>query len=205
MIIFRVSHGTPFQLYHGPLGGFVIDGIGEPHKEHARFTSIPIPEKLLQPIDQGFNQRMNVSCDIRSFARDIVEPFSELGVHVAAGDVPTEAELIEAERRYKLFLMQKLDEGKKVWERSRRAIAIEESSRIAAKVFGYKADWVSSEDTAGTLKCPSCRNDMVFGATKCPTCHDRFSYVDGKPVLFAAVTPAVDAGVNVPAPSGGKR
>lgn len=177
-IIVNVSH-LDHLIYEGAMGRWKVEGRGEPGNEKRRYGVLEIPETLHYAEDKGWGDpgpnspfgRTIIPVDGAKFANEIVEQYARsygdspqrrinLGVFIAAGDVPTAAELEAAEEAYRKTLEIFFDEGNASWSRTRNVRSISDISKLAAKVLGITVEWAASAGRIRKITCPAC-GDLV--------------------------------------------
>lgn len=113
----------------------------------------------------------------------------ESGYFVPEGDVPTDAEVAAAKSRLEEWARRWVNKGDESFAVDQKPARVDFRAKLAARILRVKRAWAEGmiAQASGTIPCPSCRLPLMAGATKCPTCGDRFTYVDGHPVLVGTV------------------
>jgi len=155
--------------------------------------SIPARDNALDAI--GLTRERVNSRGERINARTTSE-WWESGYFVPEGDEPTDAEIAAARTRLNEWARKWVLKGDDIFGTTQKASHVDFRAKLAARVLRVRRPWAegTSEVQQKTL-CPSCRNEINAGATKCPACGDRFTYVDGRPVL----KPDVSQDIPIPA------
>lgn len=115
----------------------------------------------------------------------------ESGYFVPAGDAPTDEEIAAARSRLRSWAQRWLNKGDEGFAVDQKPARVDFRAKLAARILKVRRAWSEGMvETTQTVPCPSCRLPIIDGATKCPACGDRFSYVNGKPVLADSVLPS---------------
>lgn len=158
--IVHVGH-TPISLYDGTMGRFALTGRGGVGSEKARFTTLEIPDVVREPEDVGGDRRLIHERDGRTVAVALIGPFLDRGVFIAAGAVPTEAELEAAEARYHEYLRQQIEDGMSQWEKYHRPELVDMNAKIGARVFGMSVPWAAPTRASLTIPCEGCGEQIA--------------------------------------------
>ncbi len=113
----------------------------------------------------------------------------ECGFFVPEGDEPTDKEIAAARSRLDEWARRWVNKGDESFAVDQKPARVDFRAKLAARILRVKRAWSEGmiADSTVTIPCPSCRLPIVSGATKCPSCGDRFTYVDGRPVLAGTV------------------
>jgi hypothetical protein len=117
--------------------------------------------------------------DFRITAREIAEGIArELngdsgegsfhGVFVAAGELPTDAELSDAVRRLEEFQRLLVKAADLEWERTKNPMFITDLERRAARQLGMEKPWLY--DPKPLAECPVCAEKIKPGVAVCRSC-----------------------------------
>ena len=90
------------------------------------------------------------------------------GVFVAAGDLPTEAELADARRRLEEFQRRLVAAADLEWERTKNPMFITDLERRAARHLGLEKPWLY--DAKPLADCPVCAEKIKPGVAVCRSC-----------------------------------
>lgn len=106
------------------------------------------------------------------------------GFFVPAGDEPTPKELKAARARLHKWCEVMVSQGDQEYSSRQQISDVSSSAKTAAEYLGQMRPWSSgnTNEPTETTKCPSCLNEINYGATKCQFCGDRVAYKDGKAV-----------------------
>lgn len=202
--IFSVCHDTAsaeggVQLHASDLGYYYINGRGVPGREHAEFTTCPVPDTVYDQIYMGADapdgqtfKREPVSG--RKHAEAIVASFRNWGIGVAEGEVPSPAELAAAREIYHAFLGQQLQLGQQLWAEDRNPSRIPHWAKVAAQVFGSKVEWMVESSPDSRKRCPNCDSAVPSRAAWCRECHFIF---DMGAAIEGGFLPAIQANAAV--------
>lgn len=128
----------------------------------------------------------------------------ESGYFVPAGPEPTDDEIAAAKARLNEWARRWVLKGDELFGTTQKANQVDWRAKLAARILRVRRPWAEgvSEVQQKSL-CPSCRNEINAGATKCATCGDRFTYIDGRPVLLTELRdPTPPAGASAQKASG---
>jgi len=159
-----------------------------PPRHRTYFGSLPIrtPESgqtfAITPVrgcmgvmDLGDKRTMEYRITAREIAEDIARELngdsgdgSFHGVFVAAGPVPTEAELAEARLRLAEFQRKLVAAADLEWERTRNPMFITDLDRRAARQLGLEKPWLY--DPRPLAECPVCAEKIKHGVAVCRSC-----------------------------------
>jgi len=117
--------------------------------------------------------------DIRITAREIAEDIAREingdsgegsfhGVFVAAGELPTAAELSDACRRLEEFQRKLVAAADLEWERTKNPMFITDLERRAARQLGLEKPWLY--DPKPLVECPVCAEKIKPGVAVCRSC-----------------------------------
>jgi hypothetical protein len=117
--------------------------------------------------------------DIRLTAREIAEDIAREingdsgegsfhGVFVAAGELPTGAELSDACRRLEEFQRKLVNAADLEWERTKNPMFITDLERRAARQLGMEKPWLY--DPKPLADCPVCAEKIKHGVAVCRSC-----------------------------------
>ncbi len=90
------------------------------------------------------------------------------GVFVAAGPLPTEAELADARRRLEEFQRRLVAAADLEWERTKNPMFITDLERRAARQLGLEKPWLY--DPKPMAECPVCAEKIKHGVAVCRSC-----------------------------------
>jgi hypothetical protein len=126
-------------------------------------------------MDLGDKRIMEYRITAREIADDIAREIngdsgegSFHGVFVAAGEVPTEAELEEARRRLEEFHRRLVAAADLEWERSHNPMFITDLERRAARELRLEKPWLY--DPKPLADCPVCAEKIKPGVAVCRSC-----------------------------------
>jgi hypothetical protein len=126
-------------------------------------------------MDLGDKRTMEFRITAREIAEDIAREINSdsgdgsfHGVFVAAGDVPTEAELADARRRLLEFHQRLVAAADLEWERSKNPMFITDLERRAARQLGLEKPWLY--DARPLAECPVCAERIKHGVAVCRSC-----------------------------------
>lgn len=126
-------------------------------------------------IDLGDKHTMSIHISAREVAEDIAREIngdsgdgSFHGVFVAAGPVPTEAELADARRRLEEFHHKLVASADLEWERTHNHMFITDLERRAARQLGLEKPWLY--DSRPLAECPACADRIKPGVAVCKSC-----------------------------------
>jgi len=126
-------------------------------------------------IDIGDKRFMDYRVTAREVAEDIARELngdsgegSFHGVFVAAGETPTESELVDARRRLEEFHRRLVASADLEWERTRNPMFITDLERRAARQLGLEKPWVY--DSKPLAECPVCAEKIKHGVAVCKSC-----------------------------------
>lgn len=126
-------------------------------------------------IDLGDRRTMDYAISARAIAEDLAREINSdsgegsfHGVFVAAGDVPTEAELAEARKRLEEFQRRLVAAADLEWERSHNPMFITDLDRRAARELGLEKPWLY--DPRPMAECPACAEKIKPGVAVCRAC-----------------------------------
>jgi len=126
-------------------------------------------------IDLGDKRTTEFALSAREIAEDLARELngdsgegSFHGVFVAVGDIPTEAELIEARRRLREFQEKLVAAADLEWERSHNPMFITDLERRAARQLGLAKPWLY--DAKPMAECPVCAEKIKPGVAVCRAC-----------------------------------
>lgn len=126
-------------------------------------------------MDLGDKRIMEYRITAREIADDIAREIngdsgegSFHGVFVAAGEMPTEAELAEARRRLEEFHRRLVAAADLEWERSHNPMFITDLERRAARELRLEKPWLY--DPKPLADCPVCAEKIKPGVAVCRSC-----------------------------------
>jgi hypothetical protein len=126
-------------------------------------------------MDLGDKRIMEYRITAREIAEDIAREIngdsgegSFHGVFVAAGDLPTEAELADARRRLEEFQRRLVAAADLEWERTKNPMFITDLERRAARHLGLEKPWLY--DAKPLADCPLCAEKIKPGVAVCRSC-----------------------------------
>lgn len=126
-------------------------------------------------MDLGDKRTMEYRITAREIAEDIAREIngdsgegSFHGVFVAAGEMPTEAELADARRRLEEFQRRLVAAADLEWERTRNPMFITDLERRAARQLGLEKPWLY--DSRPLAECPVCAEKIKHGVAVCRSC-----------------------------------
>jgi hypothetical protein len=126
-------------------------------------------------MDLGDKRIMEYRITAREIAEDIAREIngdsgegSFHGVFVAAGDLPTEAELADARRRLEEFQRRLVAAADLEWERTKNPMFITDLERRAARQLGLEKPWLY--DAKPLADCPLCAEKIRPGVAVCRSC-----------------------------------
>jgi hypothetical protein len=126
-------------------------------------------------MDLGDKRIMEYRVTAREIADDIAREIngdsgegSFHGVFVAAGEMPTEAELAEARARLNEFHRKLVAAADLEWERSHNPMFITDLERRAARELRLEKPWLY--DPKPLAECPVCAEKIKPGVAVCRSC-----------------------------------
>ena len=126
-------------------------------------------------MDLGDKRTMEYRITAREIAEDIARELngdsgdgSFHGVFVAAGEMPSEAELAEARQRLTEFQRQLVAAADLEWERTKNPMFITDLERRAARQLGLEKPWLY--DARPLADCPVCAEKIKPGVAVCKSC-----------------------------------
>jgi len=126
-------------------------------------------------MDLGDKRIMEYRITAREIAEDLARELngdsgegSYHGVFVAAGDAPTEAELLEARQRLEEFQRRLVAAADLEWERTKNPMFITDLERRAARQLGLEKPWLY--DPKPLADCPVCAEKIKPGVAVCRCC-----------------------------------
>jgi hypothetical protein len=126
-------------------------------------------------MDLGDNRNMELRITAREIAEDIARELngdsgegSFHGVFVAAGELPTPAELSDAIRRLEEFQRLLVKAADLEWERTKNPMFITDLERRAARQLGLEKPWLY--DPKPLADCPVCAEKIKPGVAVCRSC-----------------------------------
>jgi predicted nucleic acid-binding Zn ribbon protein len=126
-------------------------------------------------MDLGDKRIMEYKITAREIAEDIAREIngdsgegSFHGVFVAAGDLPTEAELADARQRLEEFQRRLVAAADLEWERTKNPMFITDLERRAARQLGLEKPWLY--DAKPLADCPVCAEKIKPGVAVCRSC-----------------------------------
>jgi hypothetical protein len=126
-------------------------------------------------MDLGDKRIMEYRITAREIADDIAREIngdsgegSFHGVFVAAGEMPTEAELAEARQRLEEFHRRLVAAADLEWERSHNPMFITDLERRAARELRLEKPWLY--DPKPLADCPVCAEKIKPGVAVCRSC-----------------------------------
>ena len=126
-------------------------------------------------MDLGDKRTMEYRITAREIAEDLARELngdsgegSYHGIFVAAGEAPTEAELLEARRRLQEFQRRLVAAADLEWERTKNPMFITDLERRAARQLGLEKPWLY--DPKPLADCPACAEKIKPGVAVCRSC-----------------------------------
>jgi hypothetical protein len=126
-------------------------------------------------MDLGDKRTMEYRITAREIADDIARELngdsgegSFHGVFVAAGELPTAAELSDACRRLEEFQRSLVKAADLEWERTKNPMFITDLERRAARQLGLEKPWLY--DLKPLADCPVCAEKIKPGVAVCRSC-----------------------------------
>jgi len=126
-------------------------------------------------MDLGDKRIMEYRITAREIAEDLARELngdsgegSFHGVFVAAGEMPTEAELTEARQRLAEFQRKLVAAADLEWERTKNPMFITDLERRAARQLGLDKPWLY--DARPLADCPVCAEKIKPGVAVCKSC-----------------------------------
>jgi hypothetical protein len=126
-------------------------------------------------MDLGDKRTMEYRITAQEIAEDIARELngdsgdgSFHGVFVAAGDSPTEAELVEARQRLTEFQRRLVAAADLEWERTKNPMFITDLERRAARQLGLEKPWLY--DARPLADCPVCAEKIKPHVAVCKSC-----------------------------------
>jgi hypothetical protein len=138
------------------------------------FAITPI-HGCLGVMDLGDKRTMEYRITAREIAEDLAREIngdsgegSYHGVFVAAGEMPTEAELSDARRLLEEFQRRLVAAADLEWERTHNPMFITDLERRAARQLGLEKPWLY--DPKPLADCPVCAEKIKHGVAVCRSC-----------------------------------
>jgi len=126
-------------------------------------------------MDLGDKRTMEYRITAKEIAEDIAREIngdsgegSFHGVFVAAGELPTDAELSDACRRLEEFQRRLVTAADLEWERTKNPMFITDLERRAARQLGLEKPWLY--DPKPLAECPVCAEKIKHGVAVCRSC-----------------------------------
>ncbi len=126
-------------------------------------------------MDLGDKRIMEYRITAREIAEDLARELngdsgegSFHGVFVAAGELPTEAELADAHHRLEEFQRRLVAAADLEWERTKNPMFITDLERRAARQLGLEKPWLY--DPKPQAECPVCAERIKPGVAVCKSC-----------------------------------
>ena len=126
-------------------------------------------------MDLGDKRTIDYRITAREIAEDLARELngdsgegSYHGIFVAAGEAPTEAELLEARRRLGDFHRRLVAAADLEWERTKNPMFITDLERRAARQLGLEKPWLY--DPKPLADCPVCAEKIKPGVAVCRSC-----------------------------------
>ena len=127
-------------------------------------------------MDLGDKRIMEIPVTAREIAEDVARELngdsgdgSFHGVFVAAGELPTDAELADARRRLEEFQRRLVAAADLEWERTKNPMFITDLERRAARQLGLEKPWLY--DPKPLAECPACGEKIKPGVAVCKSCN----------------------------------
>jgi hypothetical protein len=140
----------------------------------ATFAITPV-RGCMGVMDLGDKRTMEYRITAREIAEDIARELngdsgegSFHGVFVAAGPVPTEAELLDAQQNLAEFQKKLVAAADLEWERTKNPMFITDLERRAARQLGLEKPWLY--DPRPLAECPVCAEKIKHGVAVCRSC-----------------------------------
>ncbi len=126
-------------------------------------------------MDLGDKRIMEYRITAREIAEDVAREIngdsgegSFHGVFVAAGELPSEAELADARHRLEEFQRRLVAAADLEWERTKNPMFITDLERRAARQLGLEKPWLY--DPKPLADCPVCAEKIKPGVAVCRSC-----------------------------------
>ncbi len=126
-------------------------------------------------MDLGDKRTMEYRITAKEIAEDIAREINSdsgegsfHGVFVAAGELPTDAELSDACRRLEEFQRRLVAAADLEWERTKNPMFITDLERRAARQLGLEKPWLY--DPKPLAECPVCAEKIKPGVAVCRSC-----------------------------------
>src|SRR5229473_1867346 len=126
-------------------------------------------------MDLGDKRIMEYRITAREIAEDVAREIngdsgegSFHGVFVAAGELPSEAELADARHRLEEFQRRLVAAADLEWERTKNPMFITDLERRAARQLGLEKPWLY--DARPLADCPVCAEKIKHGVAVCRSC-----------------------------------
>jgi len=126
-------------------------------------------------MDLGDKRTYDVKITAREVAQDLCHEINSdggddsfFGVFTAAGDAPTEEELMEARERLAAFYRRVVMAADREWERSHSYLFINDVERRAARHLGLDKEW--HYQPRETMECPGCGEKIKPNVAVCKCC-----------------------------------
>ena len=126
-------------------------------------------------MDLGDKRTMEYRITAKEIAEDIAREINSdsgegsfHGVFVAAGELPTDAELSDACRRLEEFQRRLVAAADLEWERTKNPMFITDLERRAARQLGLEKPWLY--DPKPLAECPVCAEKIKHGVAVCRSC-----------------------------------
>ncbi len=126
-------------------------------------------------MDLGDKRTHEIHLAAREIAEDLARELNSdsgegsfHGVFVAAGDLPTAAELDDARTRLDSFHRRLVDAADLEWERTKNPMFITDLERRAARLLGLDKPWLYNSKPLDD--CPVCAEKIKPGVAVCKSC-----------------------------------
>lgn len=194
--VFPTAAFNQVRPYGGP---YEIDPC-PPCADHGRapcelcdnYAALEIPAKL-DPIDfpdapDGSKRRFEIVL-AKDIAEDITQDMRGKGVFIAAGPVPTRAEIADARDKYIAFAELKVKQNDDLWNRYGKREFLDPHGVIAARYLGHKREWLS--ETKPRADCWQCGTPVKSGVVVCAACRAPINWEVAR--TLGMVTPEAEA------------
>lgn len=126
-------------------------------------------------MDLGDKRTLDVPISATEVAQDLCREINSdggeesfFGVFVAAGEMPSDAELRQGRERLVLFYRRLVAGADREWERSHSYLFINDVERRAARYLGLEKEWFYHPRE--TVECPGCGEKIKPGVAVCRVC-----------------------------------
>ena len=165
-----VNLTTQSWTLHRSYGMYLVRGCGADEP----YTLTRVDARTAK-MDLGDKRTMDVQISALEVAQDLCHEInadggedSFFGVFVAAGELPSEEELQQAQERLAVFYRRLVAAADREWERSHSYLFINDVERLAAKYLCVEKEWFYQPRE--TAECPGCGEKIKPGVAVCKTC-----------------------------------